>query len=138
MQISVQAPEAESADRIAGAQVHEQKLDVLRRVGERDVALTLNCVLHRFNHDAIGETIALAERLHIARLELANVQFYGWAYRNRTALMPTREQVLRGEEIVEAARERLRGAMEIVYVLPDYYAEFPKACMNGWGRTSSP
>ena len=135
VQISVQAPDAESADRIAGAPVHEQKLDVLRRVGERDVALTLNCVLHRFNHDAIGEVIALAERLHIARLELANVQFYGWAYRNRTALMPTREQVLRGEEIVAAARERLRGAMEIVYVLPDYYAEFPKACMNGWGRT---
>lgn len=134
VQISIQAPEAELADRIAGAAVHAKKVEVLRRVGNRDVALTLNCVLHRLNHDAIEDAIAFAERLEIRRLELANVQFYGWAYRNRAALMPTREQVRRGEAVVAAARERLRGVMEIVYVLPDYFGEFPKPCMNGWGR----
>jgi pyrroloquinoline quinone biosynthesis protein E len=133
IQISIQAPQAPLADRIAGAAVHERKLDALQRVRERDVALTLNCVLHRANHDAIGDVIALAERLGIARLELANVQFYGWAYRNRAALMPTLEQVRRGEAVVAAARERLRGTMEIIYVLPDYFGEFPKPCMNGWG-----
>jgi len=78
--------------------------------------------------------IALAERLGVKRLELANTQFYGWAYRNRAALMPSRRQVERGEQIVAAARERLRGKMEIVYVLPDYFEEYPKPCMNGWGR----
>jgi PqqA peptide cyclase len=134
IQISIQAPHTELADRIAGATVHEKKLDALRRVREREVALTLNCVLHRQNHDAIADVIAFAEDLGIERLELANVQFYGWAYRNRTALMPTLEQVRRGEEVVAAARERLRGAMEIVYVLPDYFGEFPKPCMSGWGN----
>jgi PqqA peptide cyclase len=134
VQISIQAPQAELADRIAGTTVHDKKVDALMRVRDADVALTLNCVLHRLNHDTLPEVIAFAERLGIRRLELANVQFYGWAYRNRVALMPTLEQVRRGEEIVAAARERLRGEMEIVYVLPDYFGEFPKPCMQGWGR----
>ncbi len=134
VQISIQAPETELADRVAGAVVHEKKIDALLRVRERDVALTLNCVLHRLNHDLIEDVIAFAERLGIRRLELANVQFYGWAYRNRAALMPTREQVRRGEAVVAAARERLHGVMEITYVLPDYFGEFPKPCMNGWGH----
>lgn len=134
IQISIQAPQAEAADHFAGAAVHETKLAALRRVREREVALTLNCVLHRHNHDAVGDVIALAEQLGIVRLELANVQFYGWAYRNRSALMPTLEQVRRAETIVERERERLRGRMEIVYVLPDYFGEFPKPCMNGWGN----
>lgn len=135
VQISVQADEPALADEIAGARVHERKLDALERVAQRDVALTLNCVLHRRNHDAIEAIVALAERFGVRRLELANVQFYGWAFRNRAALMPTREQVRRGEAVVDAARERLRGKMEIVYVLPDYFGEFPKPCMNGWGNT---
>jgi pyrroloquinoline quinone biosynthesis protein E len=134
IQISVQAPNEELADEIAGTNVHARKLDALQRIARREVALTLNCVLHRRNHDQLEETIALAEELGIARLELANVQFYGWAYRNRAALMPTREQVLRGSEIVSAARERLRGRMEIAYVAADHFGEYPKPCMNGWGR----
>ncbi len=134
VQISIQAPEAALADRIAGATAHERKLDALRRALQRDVAVSLNCVLHRLNHDAIEDVIALAESLGVRRLELANVQFYGWAYRNRLALMPTREQVERGEAVVASARERLLGAIEIVYVVPDYFDEFPKPCMNGWGR----
>jgi len=134
VQISIQAPEAALADRIAGTTAHARKLEALERALRRDVAVTLNCVLHRLNHDAIGDAIALAERLGVRRLELANVQFYGWAYRNRLALMPTREQVERGEAVVTAARERLRGAMEIAYVPPDYFDDFPKPCMNGWGR----
>lgn len=135
IQISIQAPEEELGDRIAGARVHARKFEILQRVLARDVALTLNCVVHRLNHDCIPDVIALAERLGIRRLELANVQFYGWAYRNRLSLMPTREQVALGEEIVGAARERLRGVMEITYVLPDYFGDFPKPCMNGWGST---
>jgi pyrroloquinoline quinone biosynthesis protein E len=133
VQISIQAPEAELADRIAGAVVHERKADAIRRVLKREVALTLNCVLHRLNHDSIEATIDYARRAGIRRLELANVQFYGWAYRNRGALMPTLEQVRHAEEVLAAARERLRGELEIVYVRPDYFDDFPKPCMNGWG-----
>jgi PqqA peptide cyclase len=134
VQISVQAPEAELADRIAGTQVHEQKLEAIERVMRRNVAFTLNCVLHRANHDGIEATIALAERLGVRRLELANTQFYGWAFKNRSWLMPTREQVRRGEAVVAHARERLRGRMDIVYVLPDYFEDLPKPCMHGWGN----
>jgi pyrroloquinoline quinone biosynthesis protein E len=134
VQISIHAPEAELADRIAGTRVHERKLEAIERVMRRSVAFTLNCVLHRANHDRIEATIALAERLGVRRLELANTQFYGWAYKNRAWLMPTREQVAHGESVVAEARERLAKKMEIVYVLPDYFAELPKPCMHGWGN----
>jgi pyrroloquinoline quinone biosynthesis protein E len=134
IQISLQAPERELADEIAGTVVHERKLDAIARVQASGMALTLNCVLHRNNHDSIAEVIALAASFGVRKLELANVQFYGWAYRNRGGLMPTREQVERGLEIATAAKRRLAGQLEIVYVLPDYFEDRPKACMHGWGR----
>jgi pyrroloquinoline quinone biosynthesis protein E len=134
VQISVQAPEALLADEIAGTRVHEKKIEALRLALSRDVAVTLNCVLHRLNHDSIEDVIGLAESLGVRRLELANVQFYGWAFRNRLALMPTRAQVEHGVRVVEAARERLGNRMQITYVLPDYFEERPKPCMHGWGN----
>ena len=90
-------------------------------------------MLHRQNHDQLAAIIALAEDLGADRLELANTQYYGWALRNRDALMPTREQLAAAEPVVRAASERLRGRMEIVYVVADYYEPFPKPCMYGWG-----
>ncbi len=134
IQISLQAPERELADAIAGTVVHERKLEAIARVQDSGMALTLNCVLHRNNHDTIEAVIELAAALGARKLELANVQFYGWAYRNRAGLMPTREQVERGLEIATAAKRRLAGQLEIVYVLPDYFDDRPKACMHGWGR----
>ncbi len=134
VQISLQAAHAELADSIAGTQVHERKLEALKRALARNVAVTINCVLHSRNIDEIDDVISLAEEIGVKRLELANTQFYGWGFRNRRALIPTRAQVERAGAIVRAARERLRGRMEITYVLADYYEEFPKPCMNGWGR----
>ena len=131
-------PKAGAADRIAGAVVHERKLDALARVRERDVALTLNCVLHRRNHDALGDVIAFAERHGIGGSNSRTCSSTVGHIRNRAALMPTLEQVREAERLVAAARERLRGTMEIVYVLPDYFGEYPKPCMNGWGGSSSP
>ena len=134
VQISIQAPERELAATIAGTDVHDRKVETLRRVAQRDVALTLNCVLHRLNHDSLAGVLAFAEHEGIRRLELANVQFYGWAYRNRGALMPTRAQVEHGSALVAAFRERMRGQMDVTYVLPDYFEELPKPCMHGWGQ----
>jgi pyrroloquinoline quinone biosynthesis protein E len=94
--------------------------------------LTINVVLHRQNIDRIAEIIALVEELDADRVELANTQYYGWALRNRAALLPSREQLAGAEEIVRAARERLAGRMEVVHVLPDYYSQYPKPCMGGW------
>lgn len=134
VQISLQAPHASLADAIAGAHVHERKIEAIERALRRDVAVTLNCVLHARNIDEIDALIALAERLGVQRLELANTQLYGWAFRNRAALLPTRAQVERAAAIVRDARERLTGRMEITHVLADYYEAFPKPCMNGWAR----
>jgi len=135
VQISLQSADAQAGDAIAGASVHAAKFAALARaVARGDVAVTLNFVLHRANIDGLGAVIALAERLGIRRLEVANVQMYGWAHRNRTTVLATREQVSRADVVVAEAQERLRGAMEIVYVRADYHDAFPKPCMNGWGR----
>jgi pyrroloquinoline quinone biosynthesis protein E len=91
-------------------------------------------VLHRANLDRIGEIIDLAASWGADRLELANTQYYGWGLKNRAALMPTRDQVQRAKAIAEAAIERYRKKMQIIFVLPDYYEQYPKACYGGWGR----
>lgn len=133
VQLSVQGADAARADLVAGAKAHARKIDTAAVVHEIGLPLSVNVVLHRANHDQVGELIALAERLGADRLELANTQYYGWALRNRTALMPTPEQLAAAEPIVRAATERLRGRMEIVYVVADYYEKYPKPCMYGWG-----
>jgi len=135
VQISIQGPDAPLADRIAGARVHDRKMLAIKRVLARgDMAFTLNFVLHRENHDRLADVISLAESLGVKRLELANAQFYGWALKNRAWLMPTREQVRDAARIVAGSQERLRGSMAIEYVLPDYFGEYPKPCMHGWGN----
>ncbi len=134
VQISVQDVAAAGADRIAGRHTFERKLRVARWVKELGLPLTLNIVLHRENLGHVEEMIAFAEELSADRLELANTQYLGWALVNRKALLPTAEQLAQAREIAAAARERLKGRMEILFVTPDYYVERPKACMDGWGR----
>ncbi len=134
VQVSVQDVTAPGAERIAGRRSLERKLQVARWVKELALPLTLNIVLHRENLDRVPEMIALAEQLEADRLELANTQYLGWALLNRKALLPSAEQLARAREIAAAARRRLTGRMEILFVTPDYYAETPKACMDGWGR----
>lgn len=134
VQVSIQDVRAAESDRIAGLRSFERKLDVARWVKEIGFPLTLNVVLHRGNLDHTAEIIALAESLKADRLELANTQYLGWALGNRAALMPRREQLERAREIAAAARARLRGTMELLFVTPDYFGTVPKACMDGWGR----
>jgi pyrroloquinoline quinone biosynthesis protein E len=134
VQISIQADEAALSDRIAGTPSFERKLLAARMVKKLDWPLTLNVVLHRHNVDRVARILGLAEELEADRIELAHTQYYGWARRNRDGLLPSRVQLERAETVVRAARERLRGRMEIIYVLPDYYSRYPKPCMGGWGR----
>lgn len=134
VQISIQSDEPTVSDRIAGTRSFARKIDAARLVKELDWPFTLNVVLHRHNIDRIAEILRLAEELAADRVELANTQYYGWAWLNRDALLPSKEQLVRAEPIVRAARERLAGRMEIVYILPDYYSEYPKPCMGGWGK----
>ncbi len=136
VQVSIQDSVASESERIAGRESFAQKLAVARWVKELELPLTLNVVLHRHNLGRVAEIIALAESLHVDRLELANTQYLAWALENRSALLPTREQLDAAREIAKAAKARLTGKMEILFVLPDYYSDRPKACMNGWGKRS--
>jgi pyrroloquinoline quinone biosynthesis protein E len=135
VQLSIQDIDAAEGDRVAhrsGAQVEKRRAAEIVR--EADLPLTVNAVVHRQNLARLGEIIALAVELGAERLEVAHVQYYGWALRNRAALLPTREQLGTATETVEAARARLAGRLVIDYVVPDYYAKRPKACMGGWAR----
>jgi pyrroloquinoline quinone biosynthesis protein E len=133
VQLSAQGATRERADLLAGAKAFDRKLAAASLVKESGLPLSLNVVLHRRNHDQLAGIIDLAERMGADRLELANTQYYGWALRNRDALMPTRAQLAAAEPIVRAAVSRLGGTMEIIYVVADYYEPYPKPCMYGWG-----
>jgi pyrroloquinoline quinone biosynthesis protein E len=134
IQLSFQDSEEASANEIAGARSHAVKLRMAAMIRERGIAFTVNMVVHRHNLGRLEDMIAFAEQSGAHRLEIANVQYYGWALRNRDALLPTRAQLDRSVEIIEAARQRLQGRLRIEFVLPDYYAKYPKPCMNGWGH----
>ncbi len=135
VQLSIQGARPETTQRISNYRgAHEKKLETARLVRAAGLPLTINAPIHRHNIDQVGEFIELALSLDAERLEIANVQYSGWALLNRNALMPSREAVDRQTEVVEAARERLRGIMNIDYVTPDYFAIYPKPCMGGWAR----
>ena len=133
VQLSFQADHVDLADEIAGARAHRLKLEAARHVREAGIPLSLNFVIHRANIDRLAQMIELAEALGATRVELANAQYYGWAFLNRAQLLPTRAQVDRAREVATAARARLAGEIDIYYVLPDYYERRPKPCLNGWG-----
>ena len=134
VQLSFQSDQPDLSDEIAGALAHQRKLDVAAEIRAAEIPLSLNFVIHRRNIDRLSQMIELAESLEAERVELANVQFYGWAFLNRAVLLPTYDQVARAREVAIAAKARLAGTMEIFYVLPDYYESRPKPCLNGWGR----
>jgi PqqA peptide cyclase len=133
VQVSIQADEPVLSDRLAGISSFEKKIEAARLVKELGWPLTLNVVLHRQNIDRIGPILDWVEELGADRVELANTQYYGWALRNREALLPSREQLEHAEKVTREARERLRDRTDVIYVIPDYYSRYPKPCMGGWG-----
>jgi pyrroloquinoline quinone biosynthesis protein E len=137
VQISFQDSEPASADRIAkasGAFAHKHA--VAREVVALGLPLTANCVVHRANIGRIAGMVAMAEAIGASRVEIAHVQYHGWALKNRAALMPTRTQVEQADAAVEALRTAYRGRLVIDAVAPDYHAGWPKPCLGGWGRRS--
>ncbi|SFH96429.1 pyrroloquinoline quinone biosynthesis protein PqqE [Albimonas pacifica] len=136
VQLSLQGVDADSADEIGGYRGgFVRKMQAARWLAARGIPLTLNAVMHRRNLDRLEATIALAVEMGARRLEVATVQFHGWASLNRAALMPTRAQSERAAAVVREARARLKGVLAIDYVPADHHADFPKACMGGWGST---
>jgi pyrroloquinoline quinone biosynthesis protein E len=135
VQLSLQDSEPGSGDRIAGlAGAQQAKRQAAALVRAAGLPLTVNAVVHRQNLERLDAIIELAVELDADRLEVAHVQYYGWALANRAALLPSREQLDAATGTVATARAQLAGRLVIDYVVPDYYAHRPKACMGGWGR----
>jgi len=137
LQLSIQDVDDANAERISaykGGMAKKRELaGWMREIG---MPLTVNAPIHRANIENLPAIIAWAVEAGAQRLEVAHVQYYAWALRNRASLMPTREQVMKTVEIVDAAKEKYKGIMVFDFVVPDYYARRPKPCMGGWGRGS--
>ncbi len=135
IQISIQAPEKTLNNYIAGTDSFEHKKEVAHWVKKHGYPMVLCVVIHRRNIHLMRDILEMAVELEADYLELANTQYYGWAHLNRDQLLPTRAQFEEAEAIANEYKEKLKGRMKIYYVVPDYYENRPKACMNGWGTT---
>ena len=135
IQVSIQASTQELNDHIAGTKSYNHKQDVARLVKKHGYPMVLCVVIHRQNIHQMADILKMASELGADYLELANTQYYGWAHKNRDLLLPSREQFETAEKIAQDYKETVKGKMKIYYVVPDYYEDRPKACMNGWGTT---
>jgi pyrroloquinoline quinone biosynthesis protein E len=137
VQVSIQDSEQASADLIAGYEgASARKHAISREVVRLGLPLTINMVVHRANIGRVEPMVELALSLGASRVEIAHVQYYGWAMKNRAALMPSKAQVEEAMRQVEMLRARHHGRIVIDAVVPDYFARFPKPCVGGWGRRS--
>jgi pyrroloquinoline quinone biosynthesis protein E len=133
IQVSFQDSTREMNDFLSSTRTFDLKRRVAKLVKQYDYPMVLNVVLHRLNIDHVEQILELAEELQAEYVELANTQYYGWAYLNRDRLLPSREQLRRAEDATNRFRGRVGNKMKIYFVVPDYYENRPKACMNGWG-----
>lgn len=134
VQVSFQDVDPPHADHLAGTEVHAQKLDAARWIRDAGMALSVNVVLHRGNVTRLSAFVALAESLGAERIELATVQYHGSAFVHRAELLPTRAMVEQAMREAHEARERVRGKLDVIYVMPDWFTDVPKPCTGGWGR----
>ncbi len=133
VQLSFQDSTRELNDFLSHTKTFELKKKVAQTIKAHDWPMVMNCVLHQHNLPHVGQIIEMALDLGAEYLELANVQYYGWAWVNRDHLMPTRAQLQEAEAVVQGWRERIGKQCRLLFVVPDYFEERPKACMNGWG-----
>ncbi len=133
IQISFQASDKELNNYLAGTDSFQHKVDMARIVKKYEYPMVLNIVIHRQNIDQIEDIINMTAELKADYVELASTQYYGWSKLNAAYLLPSRDQLVRAEKIAHQYQEKLAGTMRILYVVPDYFEERPKACMNGWG-----
>jgi pyrroloquinoline quinone biosynthesis protein E len=135
IQISIQASTEELSDYLAGTKSFEHKKQVAHLIKKHGYPMVLCVVIHRENIAQMAQILDMATELGADYLELANTQYYGWAHINRDLLLPTKEQFEEAEALAQAYKKQVAGKMKIYYVVPDFYENRPKACMNGWGTT---
>jgi pyrroloquinoline quinone biosynthesis protein E len=132
VQLSIQAPDDELAAQIAGRGGLRRKQLAAEAVHQAGLPLSMNVVLHRRNLNRLAQLVDLAVSWGARRLELANTQYYGWGLINRADLLPTRDQLAAAEAAYDELKARLRGTLELLWIIPDYYEQRPKPCMGGW------
>ena len=133
IQISFQSSDEAQNNFIAGTDSFQHKQEMVREIKAQGYPMVLCFVLHRMNIDKTADVLDLAVELNADYVELATTQYYGWALENRDQLLPSREQLEKAEAVAHEYQKKLKGKMEIYYVVPDYYENRPKPCMNGWG-----
>jgi PqqA peptide cyclase len=133
IQLSFQDSRRELNDFLSSTRTFERKSQVASLIRQHGYPMVLNVVLHRLNIDHVGEILEMAEAMGAQYVELANTQYYGWAWLNRAHLLPSRAQLERAEAVTRRFRERVGNRMQIYFVVPDYFETRPKACMNGLG-----
>ncbi len=133
IQISFQASDAELNDFLGGTASFAHKLEMARAVKAQGYPMVLNIVIHRRNIDQIEDIIRMTIELEADYVELASTQYYGWSRLNLDALLPTRAQLEAAEATAHRYQDAMKDRMKIIYVVPDYFEDRPKACMNGWG-----
>ncbi len=134
VQLSFQDSTKEVNDFLSHTKTFELKRRVAALIKEQGWPMVMNVVLHRLNIDHIDPIIALADELGAEYVELANTQYYSWAFLNREQLLPTREQLQRAEAVTDAWRLKLGDRMKLFFVAPDYHEGRAKKCVNGWGN----
>ncbi|MEE2767159.1 MAG: pyrroloquinoline quinone biosynthesis protein PqqE [Pseudomonadota bacterium] len=135
IQVSIQASSRDLNDHIAGTASFDKKCEVAHQIKKHGYPMVLCIVIHKQNIHQMESILDMAAELGADYVELANTQYYGWAHLNRDNLLPTREEFRKAEAIAQSYKEKMKGRMKIYYVVPDYYEDRPKACMNGWGTT---
>lgn len=134
IQISFQASNEELNNFLGGTKTFEHKIEMARLVKKYEYPMVLNIVIHRQNIDQITDILDMVVSLKADYVELASTQYYGWSLHNIDQLLPTRDQLKRAEKIAHEYQDKHKDQMKIIYVVPDYFEDRPKKCMNGWGN----
>ncbi len=133
IQISFQASDEELNNYLGGTKSFQHKKEMARVVKEYEYPMVLNIVIHRKNIDQIRDILDMTVELKADYVELASTQYYGWSRINVEQLLPTRKQLANAEKVAKEYQEKMKGKSKIIYVIPDYFENRPKPCMNGWG-----
>ena len=133
IQLSFQDSTREMNDFLSSTRTFELKAQVAALIREYGYPMVLNVVLHRLNIDHVDQILEMAQALGAQYVELANTQYYGWAWLNREQLLPSRAQLEHAEAVTQRFRARVGAQMQIYFVVPDYFETRPKACMKGLG-----
>tara|TARA_B110000046_G_scaffold130449_2_gene136992 strand:- start:717 stop:1721 length:1005 start_codon:yes stop_codon:yes gene_type:complete len=133
VQISFQAENRQLNEYIGGKDTYDKKVDMMRAVKEAGMPLTLNVVIHRLNIDRMPDICKFCDSMNPDHVEIASVQYHGWANTNRRQLLPTPEQVQRAQKAIETYQQSSTSG--VYYVLPDLIEKRAKPCQQGWGTT---